>query len=156
MAIIYSYPIVTPTSDDLILGTDVNADGKPTKNFTIQSIVDIVSGGAAGLGAVIKINSSAKDPATNTNQSATDFLNIQGTGTSTFNVFTDGSMTITGGVGTGFSSVTSTDFAGNLTGIVKAGSSIQGSVTGVGTEIQERFGVYKHLIKWLTISLTCF
>jgi hypothetical protein len=131
MAIIYSYPIVTPTSDDLILGTDVNADGKPTKNFTVQSIVDIVSGGAAGLGAVIKINSSAKDPATNTNQSATDFLNIQGTGTSTFNVFTDGSMTITGGVGTGFSSVTSTDFAGNLTGIVKAGSSIQGSVTGV-------------------------
>jgi len=131
MAIIYSYPIVTPTSDDLILGTDVNADGKPTKNFTVQSIVDIVSGGAAGLGAVIKINSSAKDPATNTNQSATDFLNIQGTGTSTFNVFTDGSMTITGGVGTGFSSITSTDFAGNLTGIVKAGSSIQGSVTGV-------------------------
>ncbi len=131
MAIIYSYPIVTPTSDDLILGTDVNADGKPTKNFTIQSIVDIVSGGAAGLGAVIKINSSAKDPATNANQSATDFLNIQGTGTSTFNVFTDGSMTITGGVGTGFSSITSTDFAGNLTGIVKAGSSIQGSVTGV-------------------------
>ncbi len=131
MAIIYSYPIVTPTSDDLILGTDVNADGKPTKNFTVQSIVDIVSGGAAGLGAVIKINSSAKDPASNTNQSATDFLNVQGTGTSTFNVFTDGSMTITGGVGTGFSSITSTDFAGNLTGIVKAGSSIQGSVTGV-------------------------
>jgi hypothetical protein len=131
MAIIYSYPIVTPTSDDLILGTDVNGDGKPTKNFTIQSIVDIVSGGAAGLGAVIKINSSAKDPATNTNQSATDFLNVQGTGTSTFNVFTDGSMTITGGVGTGFSSITSTDFAGNLTGIVKAGSSIQSTVTGV-------------------------
>tara|TARA_B100001564_G_scaffold360042_1_gene385056 strand:+ start:5091 stop:8573 length:3483 start_codon:yes stop_codon:yes gene_type:complete len=131
MAIIYSYPIVTPTSDDLILGTDVNADGKPTKNFTIQSIVDIVSGGAAGLGAVIKINSSAKDPATNTNQSATNFLNVQGTGTSTFNVFTDSSMTITGGVGTGFSSITSTDFAGNLTGVVKAGSSIQGTVTGV-------------------------
>ena len=59
MAIIYSYPTVVPTSDDLILGTDVNADGKPTKNFTIQSVVDIVSGGAAGLGAVLKINSSA-------------------------------------------------------------------------------------------------
>jgi hypothetical protein len=40
-------------------------------------------------------------------------------------------MTITGGVGTGFSSITSTDFAGNLTGIVKAGSSIQSTVTGV-------------------------
>ena len=74
MAIIYSYPTVTPTSDDLVLGTDVNGEGKPTKNFTIQSIVDIVQGGAAGLGAVIKINSSAKDPATAANQSAIDFL----------------------------------------------------------------------------------
>ena len=33
MAIIYSYPTVTPTSDDLILGTDINADGKPTKIY---------------------------------------------------------------------------------------------------------------------------
>ena len=51
MAIIYSYPTVAPTSDDLVLGTDVNASGKPTKNFTIQSIVDIVQGGATGLGS---------------------------------------------------------------------------------------------------------
>ena len=48
MAIIYSYPVVTPTADDYVLGTDATAADKPTKNFTIQSIVDIVSGGAAG------------------------------------------------------------------------------------------------------------
>ncbi len=131
MAIIYSYPTVVPTSDDLILGTDVNADGKPTKNFTIQSVVDIVSGGAAGLGAVLKINSSAKDPATQQNQSATDFINVQGTGTFTANTFTDGSMSITGGTGTGFVSITSTDFVGNITGIVKVGSSIAGAADGV-------------------------
>ena len=111
MAIIYSYPTVTPTSDDLILGTDINADGKPTKNFTIQSIVDIVQGGAAGLGAVIKINSSAKDPATAVNQSAIDFLNVSGTGTASFGALSDGTLQITGGnlttTGTGsFSQVT--------------------------------------------------
>ena len=131
MAIIYSYPTVVPTSDDLILGTDVNADGKPTKNFTIQSVVDIVSGGAAGLGAVLKINSSAKDPATQQNQSATDFINVQGTGTFTASTFTDGTMSITSGLGTGFTSITSTDFVGNITGIVKVGSSIAGNADGV-------------------------
>jgi hypothetical protein len=130
MAIIYSYPIVTPTSNDLVLGTDVDAQGKPTKNFTIQSIVDIVQGGAAGLGAVLTINNSAKNTA-GTNQSAIDFLNIQGTGTSTFSTFSDGTMNISGGIGTAFTSITSTDFAGDLTGIVKAGSSIEGTVTGV-------------------------
>ena len=130
MAIIYSYPIVTPTSNDLVLGTDVDAQGKPTKNFTIQSIVDIVQGGAAGLGAVLTINNSAQNTA-GANQSAIDFLNVQGTGTSTFNTFSDGTMNISGGIGTAFTSITSTDFAGDLTGIVKAGSSIEGTVTGV-------------------------
>ena len=130
MAIIYSYPTVAPTSDDLVLGTDVNASGKPTKNFTIQSIVDIVQGGATGLGAVLAINNSAKDLAGN-NQSAINFINVQGTGTFTAGIFTDGTMNINGGVGSGFSSITSTDFSGNLTGIIKAGSSIEGTVTGV-------------------------
>ena len=125
MAIIYSYPTVTPTSDDLVLGTDVNGEGKPTKNFTIQSIVDIVQGGATGLGAVLTISGDALQ------QPATNFTNVQGTGTSTFGSFIDGTMTISSGVGTGFTSITSTDFQGNLTGIVKAGSSIQGTVTGV-------------------------
>lgn len=108
MAIIYSYPTVTPTSDDLVLGTDVNGEGKPTKNFTIQSIVDIVQGGATGLGAVLTISSDALQ------QPATNFTNVQGTGTSTFGSFTDGTMTITGGVGTGFTAFTSTAITGTL------------------------------------------
>ena len=130
MAIIYSYPVITPTADDLLLGTDQGGDGKPTKNFTIQSIVDLLQAGATGLGAVIEINSSAKNAAGG-NQSATDFLNISGTGSVSFNSFTDGNMTITGGVGNGFTSIRSTDFVGNITGIVKAGSSIESAVTGV-------------------------
>ena len=115
MAIIYSYPVITPTADDLLLGTDQGGDGKPTKNFTIQSIVDLVAGGATGLGAVIEINSSAKNAAGG-NQSATDFLNISGTGSVTFASFTDGNMTVTNGIGTGFVSISSTNFVGNLTG----------------------------------------
>ena len=39
MAIIYSYPTVVPTLTDLVLGTDVDKSGKPTKNFTIQSVL---------------------------------------------------------------------------------------------------------------------
>ena len=40
-------------------------------------------------------------------------------------------MSVSGGVGTGFVSIASTDFAGNLTGVVKNGSTIQGNVMGV-------------------------
>ena len=41
MAIIYSYPTVTPTVTDLILGTDISTTNKSTKNFTVQSIIDL-------------------------------------------------------------------------------------------------------------------
>ena len=143
MAIIYSYPVVTPTADDYVLGTDATAADKPTKNFTIQSIVDIVSGGAAGLGAVLAISSDASDPTTGLNQSASNFLNVQGTGTFTAATFLDGTMSITGGIGTGFSSITSTDFVGNLTGIVQAGSSIAGLAG--GTDAQNVLGVTQNV-----------
>ena len=37
MAIIYSYPIeATPTTSDLLLGTSVGDDNKPTKTFNIH------------------------------------------------------------------------------------------------------------------------
>ena len=125
MAIIYSYPTVLPTANDLILGTDVDQAGKPTKNFTIQSIVDIVQQGATGLAATLALGNDAG------NQAAIGFTNLIGTGTVTFGGFTDGTMTITTGTGAGFTSITSTDFVGNITGVVKAGSSIAGAVTGV-------------------------
>ena len=134
MAIIYSYPTVPPTADDLVLGTDVNQPDKPTKNFTIQSIVDIVAGGAAGLGAVLKISSNAQDltdPSNPVNQPIQNLTFINGTGSATFGSFTDGSMTISSGVGVNFTSITSVDFLGNLTGIVKVGSSIAGASDGL-------------------------
>ena len=125
MAIIYSYPTVTPTSDDLVLGTDVNGEGKPTKNFTIQSIVDIVQGGATGLGAVLTISSDALQ------QPATNFTNVQGTGTSTFGSFTDGTMTISSGVGTGFTAFTSTAITGTLQTAAQPNVTSLGNLTGL-------------------------
>ena len=122
MAIIYSYPTVIPTANDLVLGTDVDQAGKPTKNFTIQSIVDIVAGGAAGLGAVLAISPDALQ------QSATNFVNLQGTGVSTFNSFTTiGGVNITGTTGVGFTAFTSTI----ITGTLQTGP--QPNITSLGT-----------------------
>ena len=130
MAIIYSYPTVQPTTDDLVLGTDVNGTGQPTKNFLISDIISLIQGGATGLGSTITANPSAAD-ANGANQSATNFINLSGTGSVTFGSFaTLGGITIQGTTGVGFTNITSTDFTGNLTGIVKLGSSIAGTANG--------------------------
>ena len=55
MAIIYSYPIeATPTTSDLLLGTSVADDNKPTKTFTIASLAALVSANA-GTGTVTNV-----------------------------------------------------------------------------------------------------
>ena len=125
MAIIYSYPVVDPTLNDLVLGTDVDAQGKPTKNFTIQSIVSLIQGSATGLEAVLA------DSPDGGGLNILNIGNITGSGVSTSVSFTDSTMTISNGTGTGFVSISSTDFVGDLTGVVKNSSSIQGDVTGV-------------------------
>lgn len=43
MAIINSYPTVTPTGSDLVIGTDVSVEGNPTKTFTIDSVLGLAS-----------------------------------------------------------------------------------------------------------------
>jgi len=48
MARIDSYTTVTPTPDDYLLGTDNPAGAAPTRNFTVQSIIDLVDEEAAG------------------------------------------------------------------------------------------------------------
>lgn len=118
MAIIYSYPTVIPTANDLVLGTDVDQVDKPTKNFTVQSIIDLVTVSGNDLQAVLNNGNTATQ-------------NIILTGNISATAFTDGTMSISAGSGTGFVSITSTDFVGDITGVVKAGSSIQSSVTGV-------------------------
>ena len=59
MAIIYSYPIVDPSANDLVLGSDVDSAGKPTKNFTVQSIIDLVTVTGNDLQAVLDNGNTA-------------------------------------------------------------------------------------------------
>src|SRR5210317_1231741 len=60
MAIVYSYEQATqPAFSDLLLGTDVSASGKPTKSFSIQSIVDLVQTGVPGGGTVTSIGTNS-------------------------------------------------------------------------------------------------
>ena len=53
MAIIYSYPTVTPTSADLLVGTSISSDGNEneTRTFTIGDIIGLVP--AAGTGGTV-------------------------------------------------------------------------------------------------------
>lgn len=48
MARIDSYTAITPTVDDYLLGTDSPAGGGPTRNFTVQSIIDLVDAEGSG------------------------------------------------------------------------------------------------------------
>ena len=117
MAIIYSYPTVNPERTDLILGTDVSTSNKATKNFTVQSIIDLVTVATGDLQTVLDLGNVA---------TARD-INL------TDNSFRGGSfITKTGGVisgttATGFTNITSTAFTGTLA------TAAQPNVTSLGT-----------------------
>ncbi len=112
MAIIYSYPTVVPTKTDLILGTDVSTTNKSTKNFTVQSIIDLVTVATGDLQTVLNLGNTAvgKDI----------ILGTIGVPSNTIHagVFTTGPglAVISNNTAVGFSNVQSTDFTGNLTG----------------------------------------
>jgi hypothetical protein len=106
MAIIYSYPTEIPTANDLVLGTDVDAAGKPTKNFTVQSILDLVLTTSQNLAQVLTTGNDGGG------QNMVNIGNI--TANSVVSTFTGD---LTGNV------------TGNLNGIHTAGS-INGVVTG--------------------------
>ena len=53
MSILYSYPTIQPTVDDLLIGTDVG-DDNATKSFTVQSLVSLINA-AAGSGTVTSV-----------------------------------------------------------------------------------------------------
>jgi len=111
MAIIYSYPTVAPTRTDLILGTDVSVKGKPTKNFTVQSIIDLVTVATGDLQTVLDLGFVAvgKDIDLTNNT-------FKGAGFQTQDTQTPANIlvNITGQVGTGFTDFTSTRITGTL------------------------------------------
>jgi hypothetical protein len=117
MAIIYSYPIVDPSANDLVLGSDFDSAGKPTKNFTVQSIIDLVTVTGNDLQAVLNNGNTANSKdidLTNNNFRGGGFI-------------TTGNASISGTAGTGFTSITSTAFVGTLT------TAAQPNVTSLGT-----------------------
>ena len=122
MAIIYSYPTVAPAKTDLVLGTDVSANGQPTKNFSIQGIIDLVTVATGDLQTVLDLGEIAigKDIVLGTRVIPTQTM-YAGT-------FTTGSAIIAGGVGTGFTDFTST----RITGTIQAASAAQPNITSLG------------------------
>ena len=53
MAIIYSYPQINLSSisaDDLMIISDMNADGRPTKSLTLKNLADFVTSTGTGTG----------------------------------------------------------------------------------------------------------
>jgi len=117
MAIIYSYPIVDPSANDLVLGSDVDSAGKPTKNFTVQSIIDLVTVTGNDLQAVLDNGNTAtgKDIDITSN-------NYRGGG-----FITTGNATISGTTASNFTSISSTAFVGTLS------TAAQPNVTSLGT-----------------------
>ena len=148
MAIIYSYNTVVPSATDLILGTDVSTSDKATKNFTVQSIVDLIAGGATGLGSVLSISNNAQNVA-GANQSAINFLNVTGTGVSTFTSFTTiGGVLITGTAGSGFTTFTSTAITGTLQ------TAAQPNITSLGILTSLRIGGTAPDVNLIDTSIT--
>ena len=131
MAIIYSYPTVTPTKTDLILGTDVSVKGKPTKNFTVQSIIDLVTVATGDLQTVLDLGFVAvgKDIDLTNNT-------FKGAGFQTQDTQTPANVlvNITGQVGTGFTDFQSTRITGTLQ------TPAQTNITSLGTLTSLKIG----------------
>jgi len=117
MAIIYSYPTVNPEKTDLVLGTDVSSSNKATKNFTVQSIIDLVTIATGDLQFVLNLGNvaSGKD---------IDLTNNAFRGG---NFVTTGGVSISGTTATGFTNVNSTSFTGTIS------TSAQPNITSLGT-----------------------
>ena len=138
MAIIYSYPIVDPSANDLVLGSDVDSAGKPTKNFTVQSIIDLVTVTGNDLQAVLNNGNIATGKDINITSN-----NYRGGG-----FITTGNVTISGTTGTGFTSITSTAFTGTLSTID------QPNVTSLGTLTSLKVGNATPAITSIVTSFT--
>ena len=117
MAIIYSYPIVDPSANDLVLGSDVDSAGKPTKNFTVQSIIDLVTVTGNDLQAVLDNGNTATGKDINITSN-----NFRGGG-----FITTGNATISGTTASNFTSISSTAFVGTLD------TAAQPNITSLGT-----------------------
>ena len=119
MAIIYSYPTVDPVREDLVLGTDVSSSNKATKNFTIQSIIDLVTVATGDLQTVLNLGNVA----TGFDIDLTNSSFIGG------GFRTVGGIIISGTIGTGFTNITSTLLTGTVATAAQPNITSLGSLT---------------------------
>jgi len=119
MAIIYSYPTVDPVRNDLVLGTDVSSSNKATKNFTIQSIIDLVTVATGDLQTVLNLGNVA----TGFDIDLTNSSFIGG------GFRTVGGIIISGTTGTGFTNITSTLLTGTVATAAQPNITSLGSLT---------------------------
>jgi hypothetical protein len=141
MSIIYSYPTIQPTVDDLLIGTDTS-DDNATKSFTVQSLVSLINA-QAGSGTVtgITISNDAFLTAVETSQpgapAITYTIGLAATGTPSATTFLRGDNqwvvpTVSAGIGVfNNSNTVTTDVSSfNFTGAgVVPSSDAQGNVT---------------------------
>ena len=66
MAIINSYPGITPTAEDLLLICDTSVEGNPTKTASVNSVLALIPSGSGG-GGIANITSSNSNFLTVTN-----------------------------------------------------------------------------------------
>tara|TARA_R110001632_G_scaffold8705_1_gene34663 strand:- start:27 stop:3818 length:3792 start_codon:yes stop_codon:yes gene_type:complete len=145
MAIIYSYPTVQPTKTDLILGTDVSVKGKPTKNFTVQSIIDLVTVATGDLQTVLDLGFVAVGKDINLTNNK-----FKGAGFQTQDNQTPANVlvNITGQVGTGFTDFESTRITGTLQ------TPAQTNITSLGTLLDLKVGNATPAITSIVTSIT--
>lgn len=80
MAIIFSYPTLSNLkAEDLLLVSDVSAEGKPTKNITVQQIVDLIPSLVPGGGTVSSVTLDFQNTGLTTGGSQTQTITNSGT-----------------------------------------------------------------------------
>ena len=133
MAIIYSYPIeATPTTSDLLLGTSVADDNKPTKTFTIASLAALVTV-SGGTGTVTNV---ATSPSTFINMtpasistSGTLQASLSASGTPSNTTFLRGDNTWAPATSTGSPNIAVLDEGSSITTAVESLNFTGGGVT---------------------------
>ena len=139
MSIIYSYPTIQPTVDDLLIGTDTS-DDNATKSFTVQSLVSLINA-AAGSGTVTSVQIATDSFLSATGGPITDAgtitMGLTATGTPSATTFLRGDNqwvvpTVTSGIGI-FSSgalVTNDLASANFSGAgVQLSSDVSGNIS---------------------------
>jgi hypothetical protein len=138
MAIISSYPTVTPTGSDLIIGTDVSTTPNSTKTFTVSSISALSPQGTV---TSVALTMPAAFSVAGSPVTSAGTLAVTGAGTSSQVILGDGTLgSLPGGPFlplAGGTMVGNTLHGDNVKSIYGTGSDLEIFFDGVNSNIQE-------------------